>query len=50
MAKKVIASVAQIKRFTKLIRMKRKESTGAYTFKEIVVPNEKVEELLKNNL
>jgi hypothetical protein len=49
MAKKVVASVVQIKKHTKVIKMVRSPKTGAYTFKETVVPNEKVNEFLKND-
>jgi uncharacterized protein DUF4295 len=47
MAKKVVASLQTgSKDFAKLIRMKRSEKTGAYAFKEEIVPHEKVKELL----
>ena len=47
MAKKVVASLQKGgKSYSKVIRSVRSEKTGAYTFKEEVVPNEKVKELL----
>lgn len=47
MAKKVVASLqAAGKEYAKVIRMKRSEKTGAYTFSESIVPNDKVQEFL----
>jgi hypothetical protein len=47
MAKKVVATLqAQGKEFAKVIRTVRSEKTGAYTFKEDIVPNDKVQEFL----
>jgi hypothetical protein len=53
MAKKVVASFqsATGKDFTKVIRMVRSPKTGAYVFKESIVPNDMVKDVLagKNN-
>ena len=47
MAKKVVASLQSAgKDFAKVIRMQKSPKTGAYTFKETVVPNDKVKEFL----
>lgn len=47
MAKKVVATLqAAGKQYAKVIRMKRSEKTGAYTFSEAIVPNDKVQEYL----
>lgn len=47
MAKKVVATLqTQGKQFAKVIQMKRSEKTGAYTFVETIVPNDKVQEFL----
>ena len=47
MAKKVVAGLRSLdKAFSKIIRMKRSEKTGAYYFEEIVVPADKVQEYL----
>lgn len=52
MAKKVVASLQSgSKDFAKVIRMVKSEKSGAYSFKEEVVPNDKVKEFLsKNNI
>ncbi len=44
MAKKTVASLqkGEGKSFTKVIKMIKSEKTGAYTFKEEMLPNEKV--------
>ncbi len=49
MAKKVVASfqTSSGKDFTKVIRMIRSGKTGAYSFKENVVPNDQVKDFLK---
>lgn len=49
MAKKVVATLQKGagKEFTKVIRAVKSEKSGAYTFKEEIVPNDKVEEYLK---
>jgi hypothetical protein len=48
MAKKVVASLQTSgKSFAKVIRMKKSDKTGAYTFQEEMVPNDKVKEHLK---
>ena len=46
MAKKTVATLQKGagKSFTKVIKMVKSEKTGAYTFKEEMVPNEKVNE------
>jgi len=48
MAKKVVASLKKTdgKNFAKVIRTARSEKTGAYTFKEEIVPAELVKETL----
>lgn len=48
MAKKVVASLKKIdgKHFAKVIRAIKSEKTGAYTFKEEIVPAELVKETL----
>ncbi len=47
MAKKVVASLqSKGKDFAKVIKMVRSPKTGAYSFKEQVVPNDGVKELL----
>jgi hypothetical protein len=48
MAKKVVASLrtSSGKDFAKVIRMARSPKTGAYVFKETIVPNDQVKEFL----
>ena len=48
MAKKVVATLqkAGSKSLAKVIRAVRSPKTGAYTFKEAIVPNETVKEVL----
>jgi hypothetical protein len=49
MAKKVIASMKATttgKDYTKVIRMVKSPKTGAYTFKEEIVQNDQVKDLL----
>ncbi len=48
MAKKVVASfkASTGKDFTKVIRMLRSPKTGAYMFKENIVPNDQVKDFL----
>ncbi|GIV36513.1 MAG: DUF4295 domain-containing protein [Cyclobacteriaceae bacterium] len=48
MAKKVVATLkkGEGKNFAKVIRAVRSEKTGAYTFKEEIVPVEAVKETL----
>lgn len=48
MAKKTVASLAKkgAKDFTKVIKMVKSPKTGAYSFKEEVVPKDKVSEFL----
>jgi hypothetical protein len=49
MAKKTIATLKTTtgKDFSKVIRMVKSPKTGAYTFKEEIMPNDSVKELLK---
>lgn len=49
MAKKVVATLRSTttgKDFAKVIRMVRSPKTGAYAFKENIVPNDQVKEYL----
>jgi hypothetical protein len=48
MAKKVVATLKKStgKDFAKVVRMQRSAKTGAYTFKETIVPTEQVKEFL----
>ncbi len=47
MAKKVVATLqAAGKEFAKVIRMHKSSKSGAYTFSETTVPNDKVQEFL----
>ncbi len=47
MAKKVVATLRTLgKEYSKVIRMKRSEKTGAYYFEETIVPVDKVKEFL----
>jgi hypothetical protein len=47
MAKKTVASLQKAgKSLTKVIKMVRSEKTGAYAFKQDIVPNDKVQEFL----
>ena len=49
MAKKVVASLqSATKDFSKVIRLVKSPKTGAYVFKETIVPNDKVKEFLSN--
>ncbi|MBD5197991.1 MAG: DUF4295 domain-containing protein [Bacteroidales bacterium] len=49
MAKKTVASLqkGEGRTYSKVIRMIKSPKTGAYTFKEDMVPNEAVKDLLK---
>ena len=49
MAKKTVASLqkGEGRTYSKVIRMIKSPKTGAYTFKEDLVPNEAVKDLLK---
>ena len=48
MAKKVIATLqAQGKEFTKLVRMVKSPKTGAYVFKETMMPNDQVKNIIE---
>lgn len=47
MAKKVVASLqSSSKDFAQVIKMTRSPKSGAYTFKESIVPTDKVKEFL----
>jgi hypothetical protein len=48
MAKKVVATLKKStgKDFAKVIRMERSAKTGAYTFKESIVPTDQVQDFL----
>ena len=47
MAKKAVATLRSLdKTYSKIIRMKRSEKTGAYYFEETVVPADTVQEYL----
>ncbi|MCD4723845.1 MAG: DUF4295 domain-containing protein [Bacteroidales bacterium] len=47
MAKKVVASLQSAgKDFAKVIRMVKSPKSGAYSFKEDIIPNDKVKEFL----
>jgi hypothetical protein len=47
MAKKVVATLqASGKEFAKVIRMNKSSKSGAYSFSETMVPNDKVQEFL----
>lgn len=48
MAKKVVATLrtSSGKDYAKVIRMVRSEKTGAYTFKETILPNDQVKDFL----
>ena len=48
MAKKVVATLrtSSGKDFAKVIRMVRSPKTGAYAFKENIIPNDQVKEFL----
>ncbi len=48
MAKKTIATLktSSGKDYAKVIRMVKSEKTGAYSFKEEIVPNDQVKDLL----
>lgn len=48
MAKKVVASLQSAsKNYAKLIRVVKSPKTGAYTFKEEIVLNDKVKEIIE---
>lgn len=48
MAKKVVATLrtSSGKDYAKIIRMVRSEKTGAYSFKEMIIPNDQVKDFL----
>lgn len=47
MAKKVVASLQSLtKDYTKIVKMVKSPKTGAYVFKEKVLPNNMVDEFL----
>ncbi|NLF43233.1 MAG: DUF4295 domain-containing protein [Bacteroidales bacterium] len=49
MAKKVLATLktGTVKTFAKVIKMERSAKTGAYSFKETIVPSENVKEFFE---
>ncbi len=49
MAKKVVATLKTGvgKQFTKCIKMVKSEKTGAYIFKESIVPNDQIKEFFE---
>jgi hypothetical protein len=48
MAKKVIATLqTQGKEFSKLIRMVKSPKTGAYVFKETMMPNDQIKNVVE---
>lgn len=49
MAKKVVATLktGTGKQFTKCIKMVKSDKTGAYMFKEAIVPNDQIPEFFK---
>jgi hypothetical protein len=48
MAKKVIATLqTQGKEFSKLIRMVKSPKTGAYVFKETMIPNDQIKSVIE---
>ena len=50
MAKKVVASLHTAgKEFTKVIKMKKSEKTGAYYFEETIVPIDQAQEFIAKN-
>ena len=52
MAKKVVAGYrdrSKSKGFTKIMRAIKNPQTGAYTFKEDIVPTDMVQEFIKDN-
>jgi hypothetical protein len=49
MAKKVVATLKKGKDFAKVIRAVRSSKTGAYSFKEEMVPVDMVKEILASN-
>jgi hypothetical protein len=51
MAKKVVATLKTStgKDFVKIIKMVKSPKTGAYTFKENIIPNDQVKEFLGKN-
>ena len=47
MAKKVVATLRTLgKEYTKVVRMKKSEKTGAYYFDETIVPIDQVQEFI----
>ena len=49
MAKKTVASLqkGEVRTYSKIIKMVKSPKTGAYSFKEEMVPNDAVKEALK---
>jgi len=50
MAKKVVASLKKVdgKGFAKIIKAVKSEKTGAYTFREEIIPADQVQQALKS--
>jgi len=48
MAKKAVATlrIGEAKKFAKIIKTERSPKTGAYVFKEVIVPDEMVKDTL----
>ena len=48
MAKKVVATLKTTsgKQYAKVIRMKRADNSTAYSFDEVIIPNDRVQEYL----
>lgn len=51
MAKKTVATLqkGEGKAYTKVIKMVKSEKSGAYAFKEEIVPNDKVKDFFEKN-
>jgi hypothetical protein len=51
MAKKVVATLktGQGKEYSKVITMVKSPKTGAYSFKEVVVHNDHIKDIIKGN-
>lgn len=51
MAKKVVATLKKEggRAYTKVVKAVKSPKTGAYTFKEEIIPNDTLQEWLKNN-
>jgi hypothetical protein len=51
MAKKVVATLKKEggRAYTKVVKAVKSPKTGAYTFKEEIIPNDTLQDWLKNN-